>query len=1142
MYIEAVDLSGFKSFKKAHVVFSPAVNAIVGPNGSGKSNICDAILFALGEGSKKRLRVDTLKKLLHPGYTKASVTLTLRDGDKRYRITRTVASNGKITYSKDGINILLKDLKEFLHRKNMGNVKSSIIPQGEIDKIVHMKPADRKIYIDELADTAIYEMKKAEAMRELEAVSARIDEANLIIGEKLRILRDLEKEMEQAKKYRNLEERRRDLKASILKKQLDDVGRMLSRQESQKAQLEAELKEWQAKLQDVEERVKELAEERAKLDEKLLAIKERDELFKKAEALKGEEKVIAVQTKELTDQRIRAEEELKTIEEELAEKVKKLDHLKEESNIKLEEVKEMKELSAIDAAIESLEKQIAELEEKKANVEKELEKFSALASPEEESTDVERELSLINTKTTQLFSREKTLNERLRKVDSKLIDLREKYAVLRASVSTSQGSTYLLIDELRKSGKVQGIFGRVIDLIEFSSSLAEAVDAAGGSRLAYIVVDNVDTAKTIISYLRKAEAGKATFIPLDAIKSTAEPTKGELPLMTDMIQYDPAFEKAIKFVFGDTVLAKDFDDANRHKGKFRRIVTLKGEVFESSGIISGGKSKSSLASSKMVETVRQEMDTLREEKAAILNELTSIREELSSLRAERARLQAMKTERDKIIKQAGGESSSSIKEKLSQLKAELKGIVPKLDMLRGELTKKKVKRKSLEAKVQDKIAAFASKKERIKAKQEMALALEREIEKLRVKREELAKHISSLISRERTLRDKKNIISAKLVDLEETLSKKYKEIEAVTDRIKAIERDMQSLGGEKAKAEKEIGRIDKSLRNLEVSLASLKERFSTLSEEFSKMGFSLNGLNMSNSRDNPNNTPSTLSTQSSSLASSSSSPAATQAFNFIDEPLSKLKKELEDIEKLMAGMQNINFAAEDTYERIEQELAGVKDKLEKLKQEKEAVLHMMVEIEKKKKDAFLAAFEKLNKKFKEMFGFIKDFGVGELVLENAKDIDKAKLHIRVIREGKEVYIDSLAGGEKTLVSLFFLYALNAVKPSAFYIFDEVDAALDKLNSDRMAEFIRNLSKQSQFIIVSHKENVASKADVIIGVSKQRGASRFVEIRVPDDVKRKAEGKPEGRDEDDKEKDEDSKNKEATRGKEEDKGSATSSST
>jgi chromosome segregation protein len=218
----------------------------------------------------------------------------------------------------------------------------------------------------------------------------------------------------------------------------------------------------------------------------------------------------------------------------------------------------------------------------------------------------------------------------------------------------------------------------------------------------------------------------------------------------------------------------------------------------------------------------------------------------------------------------------------------------------------------------------------------------------------------------------------------------------------------------------------------------------------------------------------------------------------LDKPEDKLKEEIAEFEKMMITIGNVNLRALDIYDAAEKEYNELVQKKEVLVNEKNEVVKLMNEIETSKKDLFMNCMNVINDQFKRFFLALSTKGDAYLELENPEQVFEGGLSIKVkITGNKFLDIRSLSGGEKTMTALAFLFAIQEHEPAAFYILDEVDAALDKANSDKLAKLIRDYCKKAQYIVISHNDNVIAEADVLYGVSMdpQRGLSNVVSLKV-----------------------------------------------
>ena len=205
--------------------------------------------------------------------------------------------------------------------------------------------------------------------------------------------------------------------------------------------------------------------------------------------------------------------------------------------------------------------------------------------------------------------------------------------------------------------------------------------------------------------------------------------------------------------------------------------------------------------------------------------------------------------------------------------------------------------------------------------------------------------------------------------------------------------------------------------------------------------------------------------------------------------------EIKQFDRMMKDMGNINLRALEIYDEVNKQYQGILHKKEKLKTEKDSVLNMMQEIDNKKQYTFMKNFKILQKNFKECFSQISTKGEAFLELENKKNIFEGGIDIKVrIIGNRFLDIKSLSGGEKTLVALAFIFAIQEFNPASFYLMDEVDAALDKRNSELLSKLINKYSNKAQYIVISHNDHVVAEAHQIYGVSMQEGISKVISLK------------------------------------------------
>ena len=463
-----LSLKNFKSFKRAEIPISNGFSAIVGSNGSGKSNTLDALLFVLGITSLKALRAGKLTDLVNNSAKEnyAKVDLLLKDNDKQYEISRMIDKQGKSVYRLDGKRTTLNEISSLLIELGIDVDGHNIVTQGEITKIIEMSAVERREIIDSIAGLSEFDLKKEEAIKELDKVDSKIKEATIILNERNEFLVDLEEEMIAAKEFKELEEERKRTKVTILEKELYslekkvlDLDNELTKMNTEKNTLDEKIIQNRKELQESKAKSEELSNQMIKASEhtyttigreyeenkaKLSIEQEKIDLSKK-QIYKNKEKIdsnnnalkqTVKEKKELEEKLIKFESEKKRIEQELSEIVKKKNQLEaivRDKNIelqkkenKVEEIekeldKQKKESFELEVFARNWEKQksfnekkLSELIGEEQNLLNEMQKIEekkqALAShldknPEKELNELEKKLSLLFEEKSSFLSR-----------------------------------------------------------------------------------------------------------------------------------------------------------------------------------------------------------------------------------------------------------------------------------------------------------------------------------------------------------------------------------------------------------------------------------------------------------------------------------------------------------------------------------------------------------------------------------------------------------------------------------------------------------------------------------------------------------------------------------------------------------------
>ena len=605
-----------------------------------------------------------------------------------------------------------------------------------------------------------------------------------------------------------------------------------------------------------------------------------------------------------------------------------------------------------------------------------------------------------------------------------------------------------------------------------------------------MVVENIDVAPAAIDRLKEKKAGRCTFIPLDKPQSAissdasaASKSQNSLGLMIDYVTCERKYYPALSYVFSDTLLVKDVAAAKKVGIGKARMATIEGELLERSGIITGGSAKSSILSRTALQTLEREIESLKKEREGAYSELYSIRETISRKRREKAEaeIKAKGIELELGSMEAARKSIESLKKKISllqkgaqELQSQIFQKEKSLVSLNGSIDKMQQERESLSS-------SIASAQE-LEKEQESAQALQ--LRSLLSDHSELDSSIKAKESELSLMREQDGELETERKSLFAEQAEGKKQAEALSA---GIEKDSSLL----SQKEEELSHLSASAKKFFAQLKALEEELSGISSQRGKSQFAFDSLNKQLSE---------LEAKK-AIIESRLADYAVELENFgpnfpslLDVPKAQLEELIKECDAKITSLGAVNLKAPELYEEKKKDIDGVRSKLSLLADEKTAVLRMMDEIDAKKRDIFLSTFNGIAANFKKLFNLIFK-GEGTLLLEQPSDPFNSGLQIKVRDERHERYIDSMSGGEKSLLALLFIFAIQMHKASPFYILDEADAALDKENSRKLAGLLRQLCANTQFIVVSHNDAILSSSDIALGVMKTDDGSKIVGIQL-----------------------------------------------
>lgn len=1063
-------------------------------------------------------------------------------------VSRSISKDGNSTYRINGKKKTRTEVLDLLAAAKINPEGHNIVLQGDITYFVDMSGLERRKIIEQISDVSIYEEKKHKAVLELQKVDDQLNNAEVILKERKTYLKELKKDRDQALQFKELKEKIDSLKATSLhlqirereevrdkhdkginqyqekinaaEKQIADLKEKINVHKQSIADLNKEIEQRgeaaQVKVhREVEDLKVALAKEKTRvsaLKDEINKIQQRRDKFK--EELKELEERHSVQNqqqKELQQSQARKRKELQDIEQKIAEFKKKN---KIETSHDLE-----KELEHKDKLIEQKQEEVQQIRQKQQDLLREkdkneyqlqtlderIKKVKEVESQNKEQLKVlqqhKNDFKSATLKLNQLLDHDSSFAAQLGNARKKITGLQEQQAKLNAKTMTLQAglaSNQAIKSILDNQKKFKGVQGTIAELGQANKKYSLALETAAGNKMQHLVVDDDETAAECIRFLKNNKLGTASFIPLNKIRTqeiSADDKKllkqeGVHDFALNLVSFKSQFQKAFAHVFGNTIIVDNIDVARRVGVGRIKMATLDGNVAEHSGVMKGGfvipkhslgfKEKDSL---EELEKVEEELDVQQKIIANLDEKREANEKEIAALRTKKAELEGEVIKLEKVLHLDTADLDAST-ELRKELEAQLKQVTKSLDevqlsvsTINRELAELKTKKQMLRSQVTElrspqllaQLTAFEETRQKCREEQ---VQLEGELKAsqaqidqlLAPEREKIQEILKQHEKEQAQFTEEIKQLNLSIAEKEKSLTQKEKESKEFYSKYHGLFNQREKVNAEISKFENEVENIREKSRNSERELnlislknAEVKARLAGLQEEFSKF-------------------------QSVEL--------------FTDKSAAEIQQEITKFEVMLGQMSAVNMKALEVYEQVEQEYTKLIEKKDGLDQEKTEVLTFMNELETKKKDHFLKTFDKLNENFQRIFSNLFTKGKAFLQLDNPNNVFEDGVSIKVKLRGN-TYLDirSLSGGEKTLTALSLIFSIQEFQPASFYILDEIDAALDKHNSQTLANLIRSYADRAQYIVISHNDALISNADTLYGVSMNDGVSKITSLRI-----------------------------------------------
>ncbi len=1069
--------------------------------------------------------------------------------EEEVKITRIIKKTGSSRYKINDKTRTRNQILDFLASARINPDGYNIVLQGDIIKFTEMPTEKRRKLIEEIAGISVYEEKKQKAIRELDKVEEKLNGAEIILKEKNTHLRELKKDRDQALKYKELNDKIRHNKASYLKIQIE-------RKEAEKEELEGRKKlattEFEKYNNEIERLKKENEEKKKILNDIIQEIeqkgeKEQVQLSKQLETLridtaKNRERINSCRNEieRISQRREQLNESHKEIKNKITNFEKEKTRLQQEINTKEKEQEQVNssietfkqknklgkgleqvdtEIEDIDSKSEELQKSIDELREKQQEFIREKDKLEFMRGSVEERIKKVEEIDKEHKKELDELKRKKEefkhatleLNKKINNdstlaassinIKRELVAYEEELSKLSIrqaglkDVSMRNQAVQRILDN-KELGKV---YGTVSQLGSVSSKYSTALEIAAGGRINSLIVEDENVAAKCIRFLKEKKYGIATFLPLNKIKvveinqgvNNLKSANGVIDLAINLVSFDNKFKKAFSYVLGNTIIVNTVEVGRRIGIGKARMVTLEGDVMEISGAMQGGfrgKRKgigfNEVEVGKDILHLEEKVGNLRAELNGITRQRDENEEFIQKLRSRKAELEGeiIKMEKSLHIEDADLESSLNSKKemgiRIQEIEKSAEEIHDNITNKNRDLAQLKIQKQSLKTKISELrnptvLAELNTLEEKRKQTNLEITDLKSEIKGLNMQVDSIFEPEKENIIKILKQHDKETTaFSEEISNLDEIIKKQNIEIKEKEEKEKKFYSKFKALFNKRNQTNEELNKNENHIDKIDENRRKAEHKMNTISLEEARVNAEYSGL--------------------------------MEDFDQYKEMKIKiikteeeLKKEINEFERMKDNLGGINMRALEIYNEVETEFHKLVDKKNILMNEKENVMNLMEEIEGKKKELFMNTFEVVNKNFINKFHALSTKGDAFLELENKENPFEAGVAIRVKLSGKKFMdIRGLSGGEKTMTALAFIFAIQEHEPASFYVLDEVDAALDKHNSEKLSQLVRSYCNGAQYIVVSHNNAMINEADNLYGVSmNEHGISKVTSLKV-----------------------------------------------
>jgi len=1033
----------------------------------------------------------------------------------------------------------------------------NIVLQGTATRLSDLTPGERMNALEDLVGITEYDEKKASARARLTEAERKIEVATARIEEIKKQVNELEKQRNNAIAFNLLDKEERRLNAYRISGQLDGLdsklgeiqGQINERQEEIKG-LEEERERFVEERAEAQRRLDEFNKEAAErgntrlpmlrselvgkntlkesLNARLREIDQRKtalqaDIQDREAEIEGSRNEISgrnTQLEELGELEQQLREELDGRRSELAELNENIFSARataEQNQRALEGLTEslmpmQESLTGIETDInrhaitaEAIEERITGLEERRQSylerresLEEKLKEYESLK--DEEAKKLEDMIKTVEDQVEHQRSIRSTIegaNKLAKDAETTVTEFTAKKDLWRYVVTEEKALERIV--EIGEAGAIDGYHGPFRGLLKIDLPIQRAVRSAADGWINAVVVDDLNVAKENVERLKKTRLGMTRFIPLNRlVKPEKLPElniKGVVGAVPELVRYEDLYAPAVYMVWGDTYIVEDADAAEKVAAQGYRAVTRSGDVFDAYGGVKGGYYRRPPDWSKLIPT-DESIDNLSTTIRDLRRKLSTRMKELKSSGFDLRKFTQYMDDSQERVKRIEEEMKAT-RESIERLDYNMGMLMEAMDKAREEMENEHTLKATLEERKNRTLEQIGEAKKRVEELREVKLS---DVASLELDRNTVNHEIGLL---ERRIADMENdrTIQSGFVDRILTLkiAEAQQGIERAREEIASLGVEAEEIRGQLAEVDKDIEEVDGLLREVTSEVEATSRVYERHQRTLRQINNRIESLDRRRAETERRAGGLTLETEKVRLQEEQRlEELARLGFGDRVETdelgVEQVERRLGQIRNEKRGLGAINQLAVEHYGITKREYKQRSTRINGMEEEKKSILEFIDEIEREKQAHFMNAYNQICENFSDIFGRLTGGGDGQLELQKPEDPFSGGVDLYIQFPGKPMRLASGAsGGERSVAAIAYLLAIQRFLKAPFYLFDEIDAHLDDLNTSRLAEVLKENAVDSQFLMISLKDVMVHNADRIYGVFAQNGVSRVLSL-------------------------------------------------